>query len=258
MAAKLDTPWLKNRFSVVSRRLCCYNYDSYRTSVEKSACLRYNKISAKYGGAKSMIDKRYYEKLGGFSYLLGELRKNIGDEQTDVLVSDAVKLCNGLCDKYKGLSEKEKIHTERMIFPRAAIYLQMIKYIPREEALNLIEKAVTAGVEPDRKRLHIATKIPFIRPLFFKIFHKMIGTAFNGEAGFEFREIEYDSKHYRVDVLQCPYAKYCGLLGCKELTETFCLSDDRVYGNMCGIAFERKGTIGRGSDKCDFYFYRSR
>lgn len=86
-------------------------------------------------------------------------------------------------------------------------------------------------------------------------FHKMIGTMFNGDAGFKFEEIEADSRHYRVDVLQCPYMKYCELLGCKELTSTFCLSDDRVYGNMCGITFERHGTIGRGSDKCDFYFY---
>ncbi len=202
-----------------------------------------------------MVDKRYYEKLGGFSYLLGELRKKLGEEQTDVLVNDAVKLCNELCDQYKNLPKKEKIHTEQMIFPRAAIYLQMIKYIPREEAIGLIEESVRIGVEPDRKRLHIVTKLPFIRPLFFKIFHKMIGTMFNGDAGFKFEEIEADSRHYRADVLQCPYMKYCELLGCKELTSTFCLSDDRVYGNMCGITFERHGTIGRGSDKCDFYFY---
>lgn len=51
------------------------------------------------------------------------------------------------------------------------------------------------------------------------------------------------------------YMKYCELLGCKELTGTFCLSDDRVYGNMCGIAFERQGTMDRGGDKCGFYFY---
>lgn len=203
-----------------------------------------------------MVDKRYYERFGGFSYLLSELRKKIGRQQTDILVNDAVELCNELCEEYKGLSKKEKIHTERMIFPRAAIYLQMIKYISCEEAISLIEKSVIIGVEPDRKRLHIATKIPFVRPLFFKIFHKMIGTMFNGDAGFKFAEIESDGKHYRVDVLQCPYMKYCELLGCKELTGTFCLSDDRVYGNMCGITFERKGTIGRGSDKCDFYFFR--
>lgn len=36
-----------------------------------------------------MVDKRYYEKLGGFSYLLGELRKKLGEAQTDVLVYDA-------------------------------------------------------------------------------------------------------------------------------------------------------------------------
>lgn len=204
-----------------------------------------------------MIGKRYYEKLGGFSYLLGELRKKLGEEQTDALVNDAVKLCNELCEKYNGLSPKEKIHTERMIFPRAAIYQQMIRYIPREEAIALIEDAVRIGVEPDRKRLHIATKIPFIRPLFFKIFRGMIGTMFNGDAGFRFEEIEADSKHYRVDVLQCPYVKYCELLGCKELSGTFCFSDDRVYGDMCGIAFERQGTIGRGSDICDFCFYRN-
>ena len=42
-----------------------------------------------------MIDKRYYEKLGGFAYLLDELRKKLGREQTDVLVNDAVTLCKG-------------------------------------------------------------------------------------------------------------------------------------------------------------------
>ena len=41
-----------------------------------------------------MVDKRYYEKLGGFSYLLGELKKKLGEEQMDVLVNDAVTLCN--------------------------------------------------------------------------------------------------------------------------------------------------------------------
>ena len=204
-----------------------------------------------------MVDKRYYEKLGGFSYVLDELSRKIGRQQTDVLVEDAVILCNELCSQHRSLPQKERIHTEQMIFPRAAFYLQMIRYLPREDAITLLEEAVRVGVEPDRKRLNAATKIPFVRPLFFKIFPKLIHTMFNGEAGFQAAEKESDSRHYRVDVLQCPYKKYCELLGCKELTATFCLSDDRVYGNMSGIAFERQGTLGRGSDQCDFYFYRN-
>ena len=64
-----------------------------------------------------------------------------------------------------------------------------------------------------------------------------------------------DARGERYQSNSTVYMKYCELLGCKELTSTFCMSDDRVYGNMCGITFERHGTIGRGSDKCDFYFY---
>ena len=106
-----------------------------------------------------MVDKRYYEKLCGFSYLLDELRKKIGGPQTEALLNDAVNLCNEFCDKYKDLPKKEKIHTERMIFPRAAIYLQMIQYISREEAVRI-------GVEPDRKRLHSVTKGSLLFGLF--------------------------------------------------------------------------------------------
>ena len=40
--------------------------------------------------------------------------------KTDTLINDAVTLCNELCIKYKELPKKEKIHTERMIFPMAA------------------------------------------------------------------------------------------------------------------------------------------
>lgn len=50
-----------------------------------------------------MVDKRYYEKLDGFSQVLGELRKKIGTQQTDVMMTDAVTLCNELCEKYKVL-----------------------------------------------------------------------------------------------------------------------------------------------------------
>ncbi len=82
-----------------------------------------------------MIDSNYYEKLGGFSCVLSELRTRLGEQQTDILVNDAVNLCNELCEKYKNLSKKERVHTERMIFPRAAFCLQMIKYIPLEDFL---------------------------------------------------------------------------------------------------------------------------
>ena len=55
-----------------------------------------------------MINKKYYKRLGGFSYLLNKLNMKIGNEQTNVVVNDAVKLCNDLCYKYKNRAKKEK------------------------------------------------------------------------------------------------------------------------------------------------------
>ena len=37
-----------------------------------------------------MIDKRYYEKLGGFTYLLGELRKKLGREQENSIIKSII------------------------------------------------------------------------------------------------------------------------------------------------------------------------
>ncbi len=57
-----------------------------------------------------MVDKKYYEKLGGFTYVLGKLREKLGEKQTDALIDDAVTLCNELCDKYKDLPEDDRYH----------------------------------------------------------------------------------------------------------------------------------------------------
>ena len=85
----------------------------------------------------------------------------------------------------------------------------------------------------------------------------VLSISFNEEAGFKTKFYEADNKRLRVDVFQCPYDKYCTLLGCKELTATFCYSDDCIYGNLTGIEYQRNVTIGRGADKCDFNFRKA-
>lgn len=39
-----------------------------------------------------MVNKKYYERHGGFSYLLNDLREKNGRERTDVIVNDSVDL----------------------------------------------------------------------------------------------------------------------------------------------------------------------
>ena len=58
---------------------------------------------------------------------------------------------------------------------------------------------------------------------------------------------------YRMDIVSCPYWRYMTDLGCPELTKIFCDNDERVYGNLPGLKFERTGTLGKGAKRCDFY-----
>ncbi len=199
-----------------------------------------------------MITGKYYEKNDGYKYVLNTLKEQFGEGITMSIVEEAVSKCNALCKEYADLPEKEKAHTDQMIFLRSVLYMQMIRHMPEEQAIDLLTEAVRIGVEPDRKRLRRLTKAPFMCSLFLRVFSKMISTLFNEEAGFQTKLYEANNRRLRVDVLQCPYHKYCTLLGCKELTATFCYSDDCVYGGLTGIQYHRNGTIGRGAEQCDF------
>lgn len=203
---------------------------------------------------EKMINRNYYEKNNGYGYLVNELKAEIGEENTRFIIYNAVLRCDRLCGEYDSLPDKVKLHTHKMIFPRAALYLEMLAFMPQERALKLIKKSVEIGVEPDAKRLNKITKIRLFRPLFLRIFRLMLNSAFDERSGFEMREIEANGKRLKVDVLKCPYCKYCELLGCGELTQTFCLSDDCIYSKLNGIEYKREGTLGRGADRCDFDF----
>lgn len=60
-----------------------------------------------------------------------------------------------------------------------------------------------------------------------------------------------------MDVISCPYNNYFTELGCPELTKIFCESDNRIYGVLTGVIFERAGTIGMGAKRCDFYIRKN-
>lgn len=96
-------------------------------------------------------------------------------------------------------------------------------------------------------------KLPGMKSLFISIWDPMTRKMFSTNSGFE--NVFYPKKNseFRMDVTACPYNRYLTELGCPELTKIFCANDDRCYGNLPGLEFKRKGTIGTGADRCDFY-----
>lgn len=204
-----------------------------------------------------MIKRTRYTGNNGYSYIIDELRKRLGNETAEKIVDDTVTYGNELWKEYDHLSKKEKLHVQDMIIPRAAFYLQMRKYLPEEEAIGLIEEAIRIGVEKEAAMLKKWTRLPLVRSMFMKFGPKLMNSVFGKEAGFKTETICCDRKRFRFDILDCPYHRTCTKLGCPELTKTFCLSDDYVYGSMNKIDFIRHGSIGRGYDRCDFDFRRT-
>ena len=89
-----------------------------------------------------------------------KLGEKLGEEQVEAIISDAVDLCNGLCEEYKGLSEKEKVHTERMIFLFTGIKPEGCDggYGRRRKMRGLSFKKVPAYSYP--RRVSLVLRIP--------------------------------------------------------------------------------------------------
>ena len=95
-------------------------------------------------------------------------------------------------------------------------------------------------------------RVPGMRGLFVKIWYPLTRKKFGPANGFKNRFYPKEKGVFRMDVLACPYCRYFGELGCPELTKSFCENDDRCYGNLPGLVFERRSTLGKGADRCDF------
>lgn len=181
-----------------------------------------------------------------------ELDKALPKAQSDVLWQEATARLDEYLTLYSSLPKGVHIHTDSRILPSAAIYLVIKDVIGQERAYKVIEDAavqICAGLE---KKLRKLMKLPGMQSLFIKAWDPMTRKMFG--AGNGFQNVFYPKKRgeYRMDVTACPYCRTFTELGCPELTRIFCDNDERMYGNLPGLKFERTGTLGKGAERCDF------
>ena len=165
-----------------------------------------------------------------------ELDKALPKSQSDRLWREATARLDGYLARYSTLPRGVHIHTESRILPSAAIYLTVVQ--------------TCAGIE---RKLQKLMKVPGMQSLFMKAWDPMTRKLFGAGNGFE--NVFYPKKkgEYRMDVTSCPYYRTFTELGCPELTKIFCENDERIYGNLPGLMFERTGTLGKGAERCDFF-----
>ena len=186
------------------------------------------------------------------SVIKAEMDKILPKEQSDVLWAMATEKLKETLIRYESLPKGVHMHTDSRIFPSASIYLTLKEVIGEEKAYKVIEDAAIEGCRDLSEKLGKIVSLPGMNSLFIGMWDPMCRKIFGPDNGFA--NVFYPKKkgEYRMDVTSCPYHKYLTELGCPEINRIFCENDDRIYGNLPGLKFERTGTIGKGADRCDF------
>ncbi len=181
-----------------------------------------------------------------------ELEKHLPEEEAGALWRQATEKLSAILSEHADLPGAMRFHTESRIFPAAAIYLTAKERLGDHTAFGIVENAAVDRTDALGKKLARLMRLPGMRSLFIRIWDPLVRKVFGPDNGF--RNVFYPKREgeYRMDVLECPYCRYFTELGCPELTRIYCENDERTYGNLPGIAFERTGTLGKGADRCDF------
>ncbi len=181
-----------------------------------------------------------------------ELEKHLTKDETDALWQRATEKLATILTQYANLPKTMRFHTESRIFPSAAIYLTAKERLGEKAAFSIVENAAIELTEQLGKKLARMMRLPGMRTLFIRIWDPLVRKVFGPDNGFRNTFYPRRKDEYRMDVLSCPYCRYFTELGCPELTRIYCENDERTYGNLPGIVFERTGTLGKGADRCDF------
>ncbi|MCR5747918.1 MAG: L-2-amino-thiazoline-4-carboxylic acid hydrolase [Lachnospiraceae bacterium] len=190
-------------------------------------------------------------------FLKNEMDKVMVKDESDSLWEATRDKLQTVLDKYGDLPAGVQSHTNS-IFPAAAVYQTVREKYGDDKAYKIVEDGaigLCAKVHPILVKI---MKIPGMPSLFIKMWDPMTKKKFGPACGFKNKFYPKKKDEYKMDVIDCPYYKYFTELGCPELTKIYCDNDERIYGNLPGIKFERAGTIGKGADHCDFYIRRVR
>ena len=132
----------------------------------------------------------------------------------------------------------------------AAIYIPLSDLAGKRDAVNIITEAMKPASVAKHDKIE---KLP--ASIYMIVAGFITSKVFSEKAGFR-RKWHCDTKREkRYDLLTCPYVETFKELDCLEVCPAVCIQDDLSFGNMKnGVIFERKGTLGRGDECCDFCF----
>ena len=195
--------------------------------------------------------KKAEKILKNVNFLKDEAVAKLGAEATEEVWSKAKPLLQKMLDEHEGLPKGVAAHTDKMIFPSAAVYLALKETKP-DEAYDIMKEAMKKRATAKGDSLARMAKFPGFTRFFIGQWDSVSRKLFGETAGFKNVFYPCPKGKFKMDITQCPYNKYLTEVGCPEINVLFCDNDVYAYGNIPGLKFTRSKTIGAGDELCDF------
>lgn len=234
------------------------DYRRTKSVAEGDECCDY-KLTRSCPGEKGMVaekgknelKKKTVRTLKGKEIFKEEIAKRISVPKCNKIWRDAHKRLYKMYAGHRDLPKGVSMHTDSFIFPAAAVYLAM-KEVDSVMAYDVMKKIMAEKSAKTGKMIAKCCRIPGFRKIFLGMWGPLSHRLFGESDGFKNVFYPKEEGCFRMDIIQCPYHQYLTEQGCPELNILFCENDVHAYGHLPGLKFTRTGTIGAGSDRCDF------
>ena len=189
------------------------------------------------------------------SMIMNTGKSSFPADEFSVMKKEADRRYHDLCNENKEAPAALKKHTSMIIFPSIAAYEVFVHHgMEEEKAVDLISGFFYGFSKNGFKLVSLRLSLFGGYHRYPANFVKNSMRDFSKESGFEYRLPEIQKEGIaRFDIVRCPYHDMCVKYDCLKLNRAFCDSDDAKYSHLHkNLKWERKGTIGKGAECCDF------
>ena len=199
-------------------------------------------------------------KLPKAEILERALARELGGAKAREIVQDAADRYDDLYAERKKYENRAlRQHLEENILPGIALYQALLDDPDTQQrSMDLVEAAFTEWAAPNRRFMERLGRLPFFYGLMRALIKPVMRRNFPAE-GWETEWVESSGDALAFNMTRCFYLDVLVEYGVPELTAFYCRMDDLVYDDVSPhVKWDRKHTLGRGDDCCDFRFERVR
>ncbi len=158
-----------------------------------------------------------------------------------------------LVGKITGKSNSQIKTLTKTILPRIALYkVLQEEFAEQEKAYAAVEKYMNTVVGPKLARQY--SRLEFIPGCFNIFFRGIMAGVVSKSDNWVTEIVKNDKSSLEYNITGCLWYDACVENGCPELCKIFCDIDFIIYGSMKKVKFVRSGTLGTGSECCDFRY----